>query len=94
MKVLPRIHRVELADHIAKYDTLFEIVTTRHRKARSFGHLGSDKHHLEGKISRGRPAKHWLDEEWTGLSLNEIWCEQDDRVLWRKCVSRVVLIIY
>ena len=44
---------------------------------------------VEGKISRGRPARQWLDDvkEWTGLSLNKMWREPEDRVAWRKNVQ-------
>ena len=30
-----------------------------------------------------------LEKEWTGLSLNEMWREPEDRVAWRKCLNRV-----
>ena len=52
---------------------------------------------LEGKGEgggrlRGRQARHWLDhvKERTGLSSNKTWRKPDDRVAWRKPVSRAV----
>ena len=46
---------------------------------------------VEGKISRGRPAKQWLDDvkELTWLSSNDIWKEPEDRVAWRKLPSHI-----
>ena len=46
---------------------------------------------VEEERSRGRPGRQWLDdvEEWTGPSLNGMWREPDDRVVWIKRVSRV-----
>ena len=40
---------------------------------------------------RGRPIRQWLDDvkEGTGLSLNEICWDPDDRVAWRMRDSRV-----
>ena len=37
---------------------------------------------VEGKRSQGRLARHWLGnvKEWTGLSLNVLICESEDRV--------------
>ena len=46
-----------VAEHIRKYDTLLEIVK---RKVRWFGHVVGAKRTMErvdGKISRGRPAR-------------------------------------
>ena len=44
-----------------------------------------------GEGSRGSPVRQCLDDvhEWTGLSLNEIWREPEDSMVWRTCVSRV-----
>ena len=46
---------------------------------------------VERKRTRGRPARQWLDDvkEWTGLSSDAIGREPEDRVAWRKRVSRV-----
>ena len=61
------IHR-RVAEHIGKYNTLLEIVT---RKIGWVGHVVRAKGTLantilqrigEGKISRGRPARQWLDD--------------------------------
>ena len=37
---------------------------------------------VEGKRSRERTARQWVHDvkEWTGLSLNQMWREPDDRV--------------
>ena len=45
------------------------------------------------KKSRGRPARQWLDEvkELVVLSLNQVWREAPDGVVWRKRVSRDLL---
>ena len=45
---------------------------------------------VEGTRSRGR-TRQWLDnvKEWTGLSLNEMYREPENRVVWRKRVARV-----
>ena len=83
---------------IENYDTLLEIV--KKRKIRWFGRAGRAKgtmanNILKGKVemkrSRGRPARQWLEDvqEWTGLSLNEMWREPEDRVAWRKRVNCV-----
>ena len=46
---------------------------------------------VERKRSRGKPAKRWLDDvkELVGLSLNEMWREPDDCVVWRMRLCRV-----
>ena len=47
----------------------------------------SGKRHLEGQQNSG-----WMIvKEWTGLSSNEMWREPEDRVAWRKFVSRVAI---
>ena len=42
--------------------------------------------HVDGKRSRGRPARQWMGNvtEWTELSSNEMWREPEDGVTWRK----------
>ena len=46
---------------------------------------------VDGKTSRGRPAKQWFDDvkEWTVLSSNDIWKEPEDHVAWRKLTSHI-----
>ena len=65
-----------------------------------FGHVARAKRTMENtilqgkaekKISRGRPARQWLNDiyEWTGMRSNEMCREPDDSVAWRMRVSRV-----
>ena len=74
-----------------KYDKLLEIL----KKRRPDELVNLANAILQGivweKISRGRPARQWLEDvkEWTGLSLNEMWREPYDRVAQRKRVSHV-----
>ena len=44
-----------------------------------------------GNMEIFRRARQWLDDvkEWTGLSSNGMWKGPEDRVAWRKRVSRV-----
>ena len=71
------------------------------RKFRWFGHVVIAKgtrentilqSKVEVKRLRVRLAKQWLDDvkEWTGLSLNEMWNEPEDRVARRKRISRAI----
>ena len=70
------IHR-RVAEDIGKRDTLLEIEDELDGSVRAKGTLANtiQQGKVDGEISRGKPARQWLDDvkKWAGLSSNEMW---------------------
>ena len=47
---------------------------------------------VEGSRTRGRPRRQWIDDivKWTGEELGKLARMAEDRVVWRRLVSRCV----
>ena len=99
---LDRVTNQEIIDRISSSLTspFTDILTTvKRRKLKCYGHVtrgdGLDKiilqGNVEGKRSRGRPKKQWIDniKEWTGKGFNELNEIVYDRKKWRKCCFNV-----
>ena len=70
--------------------------TIKNRKLKYYGHVirhqgiqkGAPTGKIEGRRSRGRQRKTWIDDvkEWRGLTTSEIRTRAQDRKGWRKLV--------
>ena len=94
---LDRVTNQEIIDRISSSSTspFTDILTTvKRRKLKWYGHVTRGdglakiilQGNVEGKRSRGRPKKQWIDniKEWTGKGFNELNEIVYDRKKWRK----------
>ena len=94
---LDRVTNQEIIDQISSSLTspFTDILTTvKRRKLKWYGHVTRGdglakiilQGNVEGKRSRGRPKKQWIDniKEWTGKGFNELNEIVYDRKKWRK----------
>ena len=94
-----RITNTEVKEKIERNTGPYERLLTavKKRKLKCFGHVsrtsGLAKTVLQGIVQgrrrRGGQRKRWGDNivEWSGLRLNDIFRETDDRHAWRKLVA-------
>ena len=99
---LDRVTNQEIIDRISSSLTspFTDILTTvKRRKLKWYGHVTRGdglakiilQGNVEGKRSRGRPKKQWIDniKEWTGKGFNELNEIVYDRKKWRKLCFNV-----